>query len=143
MSDEGEIGTAMIGGKATFYDDGPGLYGAAGPLLREMLGGDPTFRGESVTVCADDCVTVVLVDWCACGERGGEPTLVDLSPEAFARLAPLSQGVVDVTIQSAIALPATDTFTRQQLGQVESLSVITLALVGFSAFSLLLRRMRG
>jgi hypothetical protein len=71
MSDEGEIGTAMIGGKATFYDDGPGLYGAAGPLLREMLGGDPTFRGESVTVCADDCVTVVLVDWCACGERGG------------------------------------------------------------------------
>lgn len=94
----GNIGSSLIGGKATWYDDGPGLYGAAGPLLREALGGDPAFRGQSVTVCAERCVNVTLTDWCACGERGGVPTIIDLSADAFAAIAPLSAGVVDVTI---------------------------------------------
>jgi hypothetical protein len=107
----GDIGTALVGGKATWYDGGPGLYGAAGPLLREALGGDPAFRGQSVTVCAEACVAVQLVDWCACGDRGGIPTIVDLSREAFARLAPVSAGVVDVTIELSgpgVTLPPTD-----------------------------------
>jgi hypothetical protein len=107
---EGDIGTALVGGKATWYDDGPGLYGAAGPVLREALGGDPAFRGQTVRVCADDCVLVRLTDWCACGDRGGVPTVIDLSPDAFARLAPLSAGVIDVTIElGGVVLPATDT----------------------------------
>jgi hypothetical protein len=106
----GDIGTALIGGKATWFDDGPGLYGAAGPDLREAMGGDPAFRGQAVQVCAESCVIVVLRDWCACGDRGGVPTIIDLSPEAFARLAPLSAGVVDVTIElEPIRLPETDT----------------------------------
>jgi hypothetical protein len=107
---EGDVGTAAIGGKATWYDDGPGLYGAAGPVLREALGGDPAFRGQTVRVCADECVLVRLTDWCACGDRGGVPILIDLSPDAFARLAPLSAGVIDVTIElGGVALPETDT----------------------------------
>jgi hypothetical protein len=107
---EGDIGTALVGGKATWYDDGSGYYGAAGPVLREALGGDPAFRGQTVRVCADDCVLVRLTDWCACGDRGGAPTLIDLSPDAFARLAPLSAGVIDVTIElGGVVLPATDT----------------------------------
>jgi hypothetical protein len=107
---EGEVGTALIGGKATWYDDGSGLYGAAGPVLREALGGDPAFRGQTVRVCADDCVLVRLTDWCACGDRGGVPTLIDLSPDAFARLAPLSAGVIDVTIElGGVTLPETST----------------------------------
>jgi hypothetical protein len=106
----GAIGTALIGGKATWYDDGSGYYGAAGPVLREALGGDPAFRGQTVRVCADECVLVRLTDWCACGDRGGVPTLIDLSPDAFARLAPLSAGVIDVTIElGGVVLPPTDT----------------------------------
>jgi hypothetical protein len=107
---EGDVGTAAIGGKATWYDDGSGYYGAAGPVLREALGGDPAFRGQTVRVCADDCVLVRLTDWCACGDRGGVPTLIDLSPDAFARLAPLSAGVIDVTIElGGVTLPETST----------------------------------
>jgi hypothetical protein len=109
----GPTASSLIGGKATWFDVGPGLYGAAGPLLREALGGDPAFRGESVTVCADTCVTVTLTDWCACGERGGVPTIIDLSADAFAAIAPLSAGVVDVTIVLGegpqMTLPPTDT----------------------------------
>jgi hypothetical protein len=107
---EGDIGTALVGGKATWYDDGSGYYGAAGPVLREALGGDPAFRGQTVRVCADDCVLVRLTDWCACGDRGGVPTLIDLSPDAFARLAPLSAGVINVTIElGGVVLPETST----------------------------------
>lgn len=106
---EGGIGTALIGGKATWYDDGPGLYGAAGPDLREAMGGDPAFRGQAVQVCAESCVIVVLRDWCACSDRNGVPTIIDLSPDAFRRLAPLSTGVITVEIElTAVSLPATD-----------------------------------
>lgn len=81
-------------GVATWYG-ALGIVGAAGPALRAFLG--PGWRGDRVTVCAGPrCVRVLLVDWCACGPRGGRPTLVDLSPAAFRRLAPLSAGVVPV-----------------------------------------------
>jgi hypothetical protein len=100
------IGSVLLGGKATWYDDGPGHYAAAGPVLREALGGDPAFRGERVTVCSDDaCVTVRLIDWCACGDRGGVPTLLDLSADAFDELAPLGRGVIPVTIELAGSVP--------------------------------------
>jgi rare lipoprotein A (peptidoglycan hydrolase) len=71
------------------------MYAAAGPLLRKALG--PGWRGRRVTVChAGRCARVTLNDWCLCskGRR-----LVDLSDEAFRRLAPLGRGVIDVTIQ--------------------------------------------
>lgn len=94
-------------GVATWFRT-PGLTGAAGPVLRDALG---DWRGEHVTVCASRCVTVALIDWCACGERGGEPTLIDLSDGAFARLADPSRGVIDVTIEVGrprMTLPPTD-----------------------------------
>ena len=105
-------GPMSVTGKATWYDDGPGLYAAAGPVLREALGGDPAFRGERVTVTSGGrSVEVTLSDWCACGERGGVPTLLDLSADAFARLAPLGRGVINVEIElgEPIPLPETDT----------------------------------
>jgi len=95
-------GTAVAGhrtidGVATWYDDGPGLYAAAGPSLRH---GD--WRGSRVRVCAGDrCVDATLRDWCACGSRRGVPTVLDLSPAAFRRLAPLSRGVVHVRVSAA------------------------------------------
>ena len=67
-----------------------GLYAAAGPGLRV---GD--WRGRQVTVSAGGrSVTVTLIDWCAC--PGGR--VVDLYAEAFARLAPLSRGVIAVEV---------------------------------------------
>jgi hypothetical protein len=76
-------------GVATWYDDGPGLYGAV-PGWRF---GDLPYR---VQVCAGGrCVTVRVRDYCACGDH----RIIDLSPEAFAQLAPLSRGVVAVRVQ--------------------------------------------
>ena len=67
-----------------------GMYAAAGPALRV---GD--WRGTVVTVTANGyAVRVQLIDWCAC--TGGR--VLDLYGDAFAHLAPLSQGVVKVTV---------------------------------------------
>lgn len=93
----------VITGTASWYNDGPGLYAAAGPALRH---GD--WRGSEVRVCnGSACVTVTLSDWCQCyGTR-----LVDLSHEAFARLAPLSRGLVEVRVLGVVGLPATSTMS--------------------------------
>jgi hypothetical protein len=71
----------------------------------------PGWRGTQVRVCAERCVTVRLTDWCACGERHGVPTVVDLSDDAFRRLAPLPVGVlrVRVWVLGGIGLPETST----------------------------------
>jgi hypothetical protein len=42
---------------------------------------------------------VRLEDWCACGDRHGVPTLLDLDSRTFARIAPLSRGVVKVEVR--------------------------------------------
>jgi rare lipoprotein A (peptidoglycan hydrolase) len=68
-----------------------GLYAAAGPGLR--IG---SWRGRAVRVCGNgNCVSVRLIDWCACG---GGAHLIDLYGDAFVRLAPLSAGAVHVTV---------------------------------------------
>lgn len=81
------------------------------------LGAVPTFRyGDTpyrVSVCnrSGDCVTVRVVSFCGCGER-----VIDLSPYAFRQLAPLSRGVIPVTVTRVggggpapeLTLPPTD-----------------------------------
>ena len=94
----------VLQGVATWYDAPSPSDAAAGPGLRT---GD--WRGRQVRVCATECVVVRLTDWCACGDRNGRPTLIDLDDEAFARIAPLSAGVVSVTVEPVIALPETST----------------------------------
>lgn len=80
-----------LSGYATYYTTGPDcLCAAAGPMLRV---GD--WRGSTVTV---NGLKVTLIDWCACGDRHDEPTLLDLSDEAFRPLAPLSRGVIWVEV---------------------------------------------
>jgi len=64
---------------------------AAGPRLRAALG--PGWRGRSVTVCAAICVQVRLSDWMAADR------LVDLDSRSFSRLAPLSRGIVEVSVR--------------------------------------------
>lgn len=110
-SPTGEVGTALIGGWATWYDVGPGFYAAAGPELRAALG--PSWRGQLVEVEGPGRLSVVveIVDFCACGDRHGQPTLLDLSIDAFEQLAPLEAGIVSVSIEiqaTTGTLPPTD-----------------------------------
>ena len=89
-------------GIASWYDNGPGIYAAAGPALRVGH-----WRGRTVQVCASRCVTLRLVDYCACPKR-----VIDLSPAAFrATGTPLSRGLVRVTVTwgDSPQLPPTDT----------------------------------
>ena len=66
-----------------------GLYAAAGPSLRV---GD--WRGRLVRVAMGGrSVTVRLIDWCACPRR-----VIDLYSDAFAGLAPISRGLLKVTV---------------------------------------------
>ena len=52
-------------------------------------------RGRTVTVCGSgNCVTVKLIDWCACGSG----RVIDLYSDAFSRLAPTSAGTVSVRV---------------------------------------------
>ena len=68
-----------------------------------MLAAVPSFRwGDDpyrVEVCATTCVFVTVVSFCACGDRHGIPTVIDLSPAAFRTLAPLRRGVYAVTVE--------------------------------------------
>lgn len=90
-----EAGAAQ--GVATWYDDGPGIYAAAGPALRRSIG--PGWRGTEIAVCAGgECVTVTLSDFCQCHRGELDERLVDLSPSAFSRLANLRRGKVEVDV---------------------------------------------
>jgi hypothetical protein len=75
----------------------PGLFGSAGPVLRAA----GVKVGQTVRVCSrGNCVAVTI--WpggCWCKVRPGGPTLIDLSNEAFARLVPLSVGVLEVSVR--------------------------------------------
>jgi rare lipoprotein A (peptidoglycan hydrolase) len=84
---------AIASGLASWYDDGPGLYGAV-PSWRF---GD---RPYQVRVSAGGRSVVVTVrDFCGCpGAR-----IIDLSPSAFRELAPLARGVIPVTIEDLAA----------------------------------------
>lgn len=103
-----QLGTPLIGGQATWYDAPSRTDAAAGPDLRF-----DGWRGSWVRVTSGErSVTVKLTDWCACGDRNGKPTVIDLDDEAFADLAPLSDGVITVEVEvlgDAPALPETST----------------------------------
>ena len=94
-----------VSGDATWLRTKPGTA-AAGPALRKALGRN--WRGKWVNVTAHGrTIRVKLTDWCACGHG----RVIDLDKASFARLAPLSQGVLRVVVTwgEAIPLPATDT----------------------------------
>ena len=103
------IGTALTASKgwASYYDDGPGHYGA----VHSWRWGDERY---AVQVCLQDrsaCTYVMVRDYCACRDRHGDPTVIDLSPAAFRDLAPLSRGIVKVVVKGPVpfsTLPPTD-----------------------------------
>jgi hypothetical protein len=82
-------------GWASYYDNGPGLYGA----VHSFRWGDRKYREK---VCLKDhptrCVVVRIVDFCQCFVGTRHERAIDLSKDAFARLAPTSRGVIRVTL---------------------------------------------
>lgn len=106
LAAQGQIAQPLIGGRATWYP-ATGAVAAAGPALRHYLGRG--WRGSLVEVRYRGRGVVVRVsDWCACPRR-----LLDLSDDAFRALAPLSRGVIGVSIVRVVRHvpepPATDT----------------------------------
>lgn len=101
------IPAARVTGNATWYD-APSIHdAAAGPGLRKALGSG--WRGSVVRVSSGGhSVVVTLSDWCAC--RSGN-RVIDLDDKAFQRLAPLSAGiiVVSITVVGGIDEPVTAT----------------------------------
>ena len=80
--------------QATWWDSwGHGFYAAAGPKLRALY---PDYLGKWVTACAGSrCVRVRLTTSCACQP---DSRIIDLSLDAFSRLADPSLGVLEVTV---------------------------------------------
>ena len=113
------VTAASVKGWATHYAYVEG-QAAAGPALRRALGSD--WRGSTVYVTqGGDTIKVVLTDWCACGDRHGTDTVIDLDKRDFAKLASLGTGVISVTVSTTGSgsgpqptLPPTDTATPYQ-----------------------------
>jgi hypothetical protein len=93
---------SSVSGKATWYCCSAGWRGLAVVALPGALGGHyhappaTTF----VTVCADRCALLPVVDYCGCLWGTPSQKVADLSPEAWAAISDsnLSRGVISVTV---------------------------------------------
>jgi hypothetical protein len=92
-----------VSGRATWYCCSLGWRGQAVVALPGALGGhyDAPPAANFVTVCADRCVVLPIVDYCGCSWGTAGQKVADLSPEAWAAITDrsLSMGVVTVTLQ--------------------------------------------
>jgi hypothetical protein len=92
-----------VTGSATWYCCSRGYRGLAVIALPGALGGqyDAPPAARTVTVCADRCVSLPVVDYCGCHWGTSSQKVADLSPEAWAAVTDRSRsaGVVSITIQ--------------------------------------------
>lgn len=91
-----------VTGKATWYCCSLGWRGQAVVALPGALGGhyDSPPAANFVTVCADRCVLLPVVDYCGCYWGTSNQKVADLSPEAWAAVSDRSRsaGVITVTL---------------------------------------------
>lgn len=91
-----------VAGLATWYCCSLGYRGLAVVALPGALGGyyDSPPASRYVTVCADRCVRLPVVDYCGCSWGTASQKVADLSPEAWAAVSDssLSIGVIAVTV---------------------------------------------
>jgi predicted secreted protein len=96
------VGGATITGRATWYCCSLGWRGEAVVALPGALGGhyDAPPASRFVTVCADRCAVLPVVDYCGCLWGTESQKVADLSPEAWAAVSDsgLSRGVITVTL---------------------------------------------
>ncbi len=90
-----------VSGRATWYCCSLAYRGQAVAALAGALGGhyDPS-PSWFVTICADRCARLPVVDYCQCYWGTADQKVADLSPEAWAAVSdsPQSAGVIRVTI---------------------------------------------
>jgi hypothetical protein len=92
-----------ITGKATYYCCSLGYRGQAVVALPGALGGhyDTPPASRYVTICAERCASLPVVDYCACHWGTASQKVADLSPEAWAAISDSNHrvmGVLRVTI---------------------------------------------
>ena len=94
--------SGAVAGLATWYCCSRGYRGEAVVALPGALGGgyDPPPAAQTVTVCADRCTVLPVVDYCGCHWGTAAQKVADLSPEAWAAITDTdrSAGVVRVTV---------------------------------------------
>lgn len=84
-------------GLASWYADKLKPQGALYAAVPGFVWGDEPYPLKVCTVEA--CVTVTVGDSCACYVGTPDERVIDLSPAAFARLAPLSVGLIPVEVR--------------------------------------------
>lgn len=96
--------SGSVSGKASWYCCTRGWTGQAVVALPQALGGhfDPAPDASLwVTICADRCARIPVVDACGCHYGTDAQKVADLSPEAWAAITSKDRyvyGVVQVTI---------------------------------------------
>jgi len=116
--DRRDEATLAVSGTASTYLGTAGYVGVPSVALPGPMGGQYTGAVQGyVTVCADRCARLPVVDWCHCYWGSADQRVVDLSHAAWPLVTdrPLSAGLVHVRVivdDPALAASITATSRR-------------------------------